>query len=141
MLPPDPKSVDEHTARWPLAVADVWDYRGELPPDTDRPGLHPDHLFDFRDGLRLLVSTDRYDFGDFLHVSASCQPDSPIWHRVVRRELTRNGLLEEVRSIVLGIGGRAVSLGYWSEMRGIPHLFDPDIKPFLRLEDLCPNRS
>lgn len=63
MLPFEPEPLSSLQARYSAALERVWPIpilaaahaRGE---DTDRPGLHRCYVFDFEDGLRLIVSRE-----------------------------------------------------------------------------------
>ena len=94
-LPFEPQPFDELKARFPKAVEGVY----KLPPTAEetardplRPGLYRKHIFDFKMGLRLIVSVD--DFGDgFLrgHVSASVEHDLDL-DKHIRRLANKRGV-------------------------------------------------
>lgn len=66
-----PESLDAMRDRWDAALAPVWDVRAMM-EGQDRPGLNREHVFDFEDGNRFIVSRDRQLNGDvMLHVSVS----------------------------------------------------------------------
>lgn len=73
MLPFRPQSIDEQRQRYPHALQHLFDCRGERakrlrPKPSDLYG----NIFDFEDGLRLLISREQYDdTGPYLHISAS----------------------------------------------------------------------
>jgi hypothetical protein len=134
MLDFQPMTATEHRNRWAAATARVWDFTNlegiaELPLDADRPGVHPEHIFDFHDGLRLIVSVDRYgDDGDYLHVSASARPDSTLW-RKIKNGLPLKQLGDLVKERVRFLSGREVTLGYVTfPGKGVPHYFDPPLE-------------
>jgi|SRR5215467_3399354 len=64
------ESLEQLKAKFPKALERVWDVEAT---DGDRPGLHREHVFDFKDGMRLLISKDQFlEHGDpDVHVSAS----------------------------------------------------------------------
>lgn len=76
-LPFEPQSIEQHKHRWHLAIDPlldlVHDRAGTIAKlATDRPGLHRPHLFDFLDGLRLIVSREFHpQLGEMIHVSGS----------------------------------------------------------------------
>lgn len=130
----DPKSAAEHRNRWTKAMLKVWDYRGiigELSEAMDRPGVHPDYIFDYHDGLRVIASVELLGIGTgqtYLHVSASAVPGSDIFERVRTGKLTVDRFCEMVIGRVKAIsGGRRVDLAYVSPGKGIPHFYDPPL--------------
>ncbi len=133
MIKPAPKSTAEHRARWPAAIAKVWDWRGVKHVDekVDRPGARPEHIFDWHDGLRLLASTDRYDFGTLLHVSASANVGTPLY-RLLMRQLRASGspdvflaFQKEVLGRLEAVGQVRPVLAFFSLGKMVPHWFDP----------------
>lgn len=130
MLAYDVKTATEHRQRWAAAVVKTWDFRGyigEIPDDIDRPGLHPENVFDFHDGLRLIVSQDLYDVGEHLHVSASLRPGSPLYQKVERGKMKVPDFALLVRNRVQFVGGADVTLCYLTEEKGVPHFFEPEL--------------
>lgn len=128
-----PMTATEHRARWAAATAVTWDVSAyawqELPADADRPGLHPEHLFDHHDGLRLIVSVDRYeaDGRDYLHVSASAVPDSSVWRRI-KKGMGLDRFSRIVQERVFYLSGRHVTLAYVTAPKGVPHYYDPPLQ-------------
>jgi hypothetical protein len=133
-------SATEHRSRWSAAVLKLWDFRGfvgEIPETLDRPGLHAENVFFFHDGLKLIVSCDRYgvsssaDGATYLHVSASVEPESQAFKKVSSRCKTISEMIEKlsalVRERVRFIAGVDVALGYVTLPRGIPHFFNPPL--------------
>jgi len=102
MLPIEPESFDAMKARFALAVAE--------PVDTNevREGLRPPpsrdrrHVFDFEDGMRLVVSVDRVIDKEFLHVSAS---GDERYAKSIKDE-GFEGLVEDVMLRICGLLGR-----------------------------------
>src|SRR5262245_30169010 len=69
-LPHRPESIASMRDRYKKALVKIWETDKGF---SDRPGLHREHVFDFEDGMRLLVSTDRMpDLEIITHISASC---------------------------------------------------------------------
>lgn len=61
MLPFEPESTEELKARYDEALQEVFDPR-EVANDPDlSPGKKREHVFDFEDGVRLIVSVDQID--------------------------------------------------------------------------------
>lgn len=70
-LPFRPESLESLQARYPQALARIWDI-SQIEAGWDRLALHQEHLFDCEDGMRLLITLDRANSGVvFEHVSAS----------------------------------------------------------------------
>lgn len=66
------ETLAELQARFTKALEHVYDQDAIIRRDAIRPGEIPAQVFDFEDGLRLLVSRERSPDGKiFLHVSAS----------------------------------------------------------------------
>jgi hypothetical protein len=74
MLPFEPEIEETLKARYPEAIRDVVDI-GKIGSNPEvRPGLSREHVFDFFDGLRLIVSRDKMDLTTVVHISASMYP-------------------------------------------------------------------
>lgn len=76
MLPLRPQSLEELRQRYPLALKNLFDCRGERAKRLrPRPGELYSCIFDFEDGLRLIISRELYDHepepARWLHISAS----------------------------------------------------------------------
>lgn len=129
---------------------------GHSPSGTPayRPGQHRRHIFDFDDGLRLILSRDDRDpsyfvSGAVLHLSGSFELETRLYHRLQTRvrkrtqELerqsggTREAALPEAVNEMKNYFLEYVSLrfaeltGYtltarpiWSDGKGIPHWFE-----------------
>lgn len=72
-IPFEPEELLKLQARFPRALEKIWQITF---PMIDRPGLHREHVFDFKHGLRLLISRDNLH-GVKIHVSASWERDEP----------------------------------------------------------------
>jgi hypothetical protein len=105
MVPFEPQTLDELKARFHEAVSGVVDTdeirRGLRPP----PSREPKHVFDFDDGLRLIVSVDRVMDEEFLHVSASSNDD---YKKTIKDE-GLSGLVEDVLLRLSAMMGRQPS--------------------------------
>jgi len=75
MLPFQPEPEIVLKARYEDAVRDLVDIRELEKKPEKRPGIHRKHVFDFYDGLRLIVSRDTDGDDVFTHYSASMHPD------------------------------------------------------------------
>lgn len=84
-LPLETQAIGMMALRFEFALEHV--YREHDPDDTAHaPGLKREHVFDFEDGMRLIVSRDHFEeHGLMLHVS------SGIWRNDRRLDLSRPG--------------------------------------------------
>lgn len=74
MLPFDAEPLHVLQAKYPKAVKKVWDTSEIEKNPEDRPGKHRDHIFDFFDGFRLIVSREKVGMSTILHFSGSKFP-------------------------------------------------------------------
>lgn len=92
MLPFNPQPTEELKARFPKALECIYDWEGgqKLRASDRQPigavdyrqGPLHDHVFDFKDGLRLIVTQDLEEDGKvFLHLSAGAQPGTQVMNR------------------------------------------------------------
>lgn len=82
-IPRRPESMASLKARYPLALEYVYDAFQIAEHNAIRPAEVAANVFDFEDGLRLIISRESYP-GDnrvFLHFSASFQTETPIHER------------------------------------------------------------
>lgn len=72
MLPFRPQPVNELRGRYQHALQHLFDCRGERAKRLrPRPGELYGNIFDFEEGLRLIISREQYDdTGPYLHVRA-----------------------------------------------------------------------
>ena len=126
-----PEDFPTLQSRLTAALLPVYDVdaieRGEVPaPATQRA-----HVFDFRDGLRLIVSTDQEETrGVYTHLSASYWPGTPLERQVLtamRRSVSR--AMKDFRLLVetrwRRLHGPPVAFTLWSAEKHIPHWFGP----------------
>jgi hypothetical protein len=127
-----PLTVSEHRNRWSAALVKVWEYG--IPLDSiadhlgDRPGQHREHLFDFHDGIRLIVSADKYGDGTYLHVSVSVSTESEA-EKAIKLESGRCCLQKLdvlVNERVRGMGGPPLTACVVVEE--IVHFYHPALK-------------
>lgn len=70
-LPIKPESIEQLRARFPQALEGIY-HSDAVAQGGDRPGNHRRHIFDFPQGMRLIISRDRLGTARAcLHVSAS----------------------------------------------------------------------
>lgn len=130
MLNFQPISATEHRERWAAALVKLWDFRGTqtIGVDADRPSLHPEHIFDFHDGLRLLVSRDHYDFGEHIHIGAWISDRSPLFHKVGKKKIDGQRLLDIIGERITFISGLTVQPNHVSQ-GGVLNYYDPPLPP------------
>ncbi len=83
MIPFQPETIDEVKRRYPSAVRDVYDTKQIHLGHQERPSNQRKHVFDFFDGMRLIISHETgeikpSDCDEFVHVSASFEEKSLI---------------------------------------------------------------
>ena len=101
-----PESVAKLKKRYAQAFEKTYDVNkiGES-QSTDRPGLHRENVFDFKDGLRLIISKDQHNGDLYLHASASLREpfkDMSMVPGIIKRWLQLAGgkLYGEARSSI-----------------------------------------
>lgn len=74
-VPFTPMPMDQQKARFPLALRRVFDARNGMLPDGQRPGETLEHVFDFEEGVRYIVSKDYFPGrpDPIVHISVSAQ--------------------------------------------------------------------
>ena len=74
MIPFEPEPSFSLAKRYPEAVERIYELHEMW--GQDRPGMKRKHIFDFEDGLRLIISRERHDSNEvLLHWSASIDED------------------------------------------------------------------
>lgn len=124
-VPFRPRSLEAHRPRYVAALVPVYDMdecgrRPEL-----RPGIRPEHVFDFSDGLRLLISRDRLAGGRgvITHCSASAITSTAAYLEI------------ETRMRLEGVGAAqawfcATVLERWRDLAGGALPGEPEFKGF-----------
>jgi hypothetical protein len=77
MLPFEPEPTIVLKARYPEAIKDIYDPRKIAAKPELAPSKKRKHVFDFEDGLRLIVSVDKNGMNQLTHYSASMYPTNP----------------------------------------------------------------
>ena len=117
-LPHVAESLEKLKARYSDAILITW-----LPSETmvDRPGLHREHVFDFDQGIRLIISKEiikQYGNKEYLHFSASADPK--IWGE------EEQNFLRVAHICITELSGLS-SLNYLGLSKGgIPHWLSKD---------------
>ena len=128
MVPAHPEPGDTLRARYVAALARVYDLTHPAVTTTDRPGQKPEHVFDWDDGLRLIVSRELDPIaGEVLHLSASVTPRSTLYFGIVDRGTPTaaqqhfcNVALQRWSWLAQREDFQAEFLGF-SEGKGVPH--------------------
>lgn len=71
MIPFSPKSMNLNRARYKAALRDWYSAEKCAAGQQERPGNKAKHVFDFEDGIRLIISRDRNNGKEYIHVSGS----------------------------------------------------------------------
>lgn len=123
MLPYKPQTVSEHMKRWPAAILRVCDRRVQS-FESYAPGMFREHVFDCHDGLRLIASTDRYDGGTHLHVSAGFIPETDVARSLEYGLWDFKDFCELVCKRARSIGGAEIVYGFKNAFH-VPHFYEP----------------
>lgn len=126
MLPFGPEPVERLRARYPLALEEPTDLEAIRLGTQSRPGERRRNVFDFADGLRLVVSDDP---PAGVHVSASMLPGTALWGelaRIIRARGADAAKLELCaraarRFAELAGPGLGLELQGFSADKGVPH--------------------
>lgn len=139
MLKFSPETLTRARNRWPDALKRKWNWE-KFDPSADlsslmsgaidRPGLHRENVFDLHDGVRLIVSVDRYGFGEHLHVSGSVR--GAALKKCMNKGVLKIGeVIRHLHRRTLLISGRDVKLGFFCSPPLHPaivvHFFDPPL--------------
>jgi hypothetical protein len=124
-VPWNPEAVDTLRARYAAALVNLYDHRAIAAGRQPRPGNHPRQVFDFQDGLRLIISRDRQaDQRTGIFVSGSIVPGTPLeeWLRA-QEPKAAIGLRHLVceRWQCLAGSDRVPEFVGWSARKGVPH--------------------
>jgi hypothetical protein len=121
-LPFEPESPSALRERFPAALDRVFDYREGAPAELPS-GLRA-HVFDFEDGVRMIVSRDMEGKGEvYLHVSASVEPGTRCWALVSGGTITRSDFRRLMESRFFHLSGQRERLEFcgFSRGKGVPH--------------------
>ncbi len=134
ILPFEPQLAYDLYQRFDAAlepiVTEATDVEGRL---AYRPGEHRQHVFEFNDGTRLIVSHDKQDgCGDVLHFSASIHTETPLYRSTlaaIRRDphaALHNALADFIMCFrrISGYSGPLPD-PVMTPGKGVPHWFIP----------------
>lgn len=117
-LPHEPETIEQAKARYPLAVRRSYTFAEAA---AEQFGRQRKHVFDFEDGMRLIISREKFWLNGSIHVSASrlCA-NIPLITLFVEPAL-RDALLLNVRSRFREISGNHNDFVLVLIDEGIPH--------------------
>lgn len=122
IVPFEPEPIEESRDRFPVALETTYEAWRSDAPEWNRPGQKRENIFDFEDGLRLMVSRDILHVGGepVVHVSASLYQEEGVDNKwqVSRRRFER-GIRQRLEELMGG--GRVVMGPMWITCGGIPH--------------------
>jgi hypothetical protein len=128
MLPACPYTVSQHQIRYAKAIEHLW-FVEDIERGGDRPGLCPENVFDFHDGMRLIISKDCGLHSDIvLHASASPKEDSKwTWRLRACRSLriAMRMWVKAVQARLKKLSGQDWSLELITQENGVVHFFIP----------------
>jgi hypothetical protein len=131
MQPCRPMTIDQNKVRWNMVKDRVFNIQQVLAGREPQPGNCPECVFDFHDGLRVVMSRELTPDGERLfHASASAIPDSELYKRIAARNKNSSGMLREflgrVEADVMTMTGRVITLAGFSEGKRVPHWYAED---------------
>ena len=124
-VPWTPQTVDALQARYAAALVELYDHRAIAARRQRRPGIHPHQVFDFSDGLRLIISRDRQrDQRTGIFVSGSIVPQTALEERL--KALGTNAAtalcaIVSERWQAVARSDRVPEFRGWSTGKGVPH--------------------
>lgn len=98
MLPHKPETMQQMKARFGRAIAETISVE-------NAPSENRDHVFDFEDGMRMVVTVDCLSGSEFLHVSVSGNDD---YNASIQSEGIK-GVMEDMFLRLAAISGKAPS--------------------------------
>jgi hypothetical protein len=114
----NPESMETLRGRYSSALERVYDTKLIEQGESDRPGEHREHVFDFEDGLRLIISRECRDGKRYLHVSGSVKTTKDVCGKTLLQAMMARMLLLNGKSFS-GVATAFMSDG------GVMHLLFP----------------
>lgn len=71
MIPFNPQPTEKLKSRYQEAIKSSYDVSAVTHGQIERPGEKPQHVFDFENGIRLIISRDHYKGKEVIHISGS----------------------------------------------------------------------
>jgi hypothetical protein len=107
----EPESIESARERFEVAIEPIFDAY------SLRPVLSRQHVFDFDDGVRLVVTRDRMGAEFRIHISASIAPGFD------EKWASGEGFLESVQQHWRDLRGNEIHFMGFSKL-GVPHFFE-----------------
>jgi hypothetical protein len=128
VIPHVPESIEAARERFPSALAEVVDIESVMLGNEVIPGKLRKHIFDFADGLRLIVSREAIPrWGVYLHVSASFDEHSENFAKVRTGQIGIQEFFHMALDRYHAISGDPSQLEFdHLSSRGIPHWKRPE---------------
>lgn len=121
-LPFEPQPQPALQERFPQALGRVFDFRAGVPDEL--PSKLRAHVFDFEDGVRMMVSRDMEEEGKvYLHVSASVEPGMLYWGLILSGAIGKSEFLRRMEHRFAQLSGQSEKLEFcgFSPGKGVPH--------------------
>jgi len=100
----EPEKKESLKARFMAALGRVYDVAKIVDHESDRPGQHRENVFDFEDGVRLIISAESFDGSMFFHVSGSHQSGSlrgkPLFEDILNKVSELHGVITGESALV-----------------------------------------
>jgi hypothetical protein len=127
-IPEAPEPVEALRARYPRALEPVYDAVAIRDRGATRPGEVAANVFDFEDGMRLIINRERMPDGELvLHVSASVRNGSALGGELRDAARTKSAaVIKEMMAFRVGShfhqlsGETGLELAGWTG-GGVPH--------------------
>lgn len=71
MLTFEPETIEQLKSRFLKALETSWSVKRAIKDSDNTPGKKREHVFDFEDGIRIIISRDRFEGIQVIHFSAS----------------------------------------------------------------------
>lgn len=111
MLAFEPEPLSSLKKRFPDCLVKVWDV---LNNPEDRPGLHRTYVFDFENGLRLLISKSKFNEDTVgIHVSASWEVNEPETFDHAHGMVSKHYILLGGKGILKFLGISPLGIPHW----------------------------
>jgi len=122
-LPHQPEELEAMRKRYPAAIEKKYNLLAVEMGLQVEPAAKQHHLFDFDDGLRIIISRDTQDGIVVIHFSGSIEPGWPLYQRATAGHLTATELLALIVTRFRDISGdqRQVHLVGLSPVKKVPH--------------------
>lgn len=114
MLPFEPEPIESLRSRYAAALEKAYEATNAITDPSSTPGNNRSHVFDFEDGIRLIVSRDYYKAQQVTHVSASFNGSN---------KTNAKKFIEDARQCFLQLSGKDLPDRTFITANGIPHWF------------------